>query len=129
MRFDVVEPILGFEEHERFDLKKIDETFVRLQSIDAEEPSFTLINPFILREYAFDLPTQLQEKLEIDGESNILIFNIVMIQNPIEKSTINFAAPLIFNTDAKKMAQFIIDTDPTYGLNEPLENYLSKDNA
>jgi len=127
MIFDLIEPILGFDDTKQMELKKIDETFMRLQSVDAKEPSFTLINPFILRDYEFDIPSPLQQKLEIDSNSNILIFNIIMIQKPIENSTINFVAPLIFNTDNQYMAQMIINDRPDYGLTEPISSFFSKE--
>lgn len=127
MIFDLIEPILGFDDIKQLELKKIDDTFMRLQSVDAKEPSFTLINPFILRDYEFDIPSPLQQKLEIDDDSNLLIYNIVMIQKPIENSTINFVAPLIFNTDTKKMAQMIINDRLDYGVTEPISSFFPED--
>jgi flagellar assembly factor FliW len=127
MIFDLIEPILGFDDIKQLELKKIDDTFMRLQSVDAKEPSFTLINPFILRDYEFDIPSPLQQKLEIDDDSNLLIYNIVMIQKPIETSTINFVAPLIFNTDTKKMAQMIINDRLDYGVTEPISSFFPED--
>ncbi len=127
MVFDIKAPLLGFEHIKQFELKKIDEVFMRLQCVNAPEPSFTLINPFVLRNYEFDIPSSLQQKLQIDDASNLLIFNIVMIQNPIEKSTINFAAPLIFNTDVQLMAQHIINDRPEYGVTEVIDSFFSKD--
>ena len=50
-----------------------------------------------------------------------------MIQNPIEKSTVNFAAPLIFNTDAQLMAQHIINDRPEYGVTEVIDSFFPKD--
>ena len=128
MIFDLKAPIFGFDDTNKLELKKIDNIFMRLQSVDANEPSFTLINPFILRDYEFDIPSSLQEKLEIDDNSNILIFNIVMIQKPIENSTVNFVAPLIFNTDNKLMAQMIINDRQDYGVTEVIKSFFLKDN-
>ncbi len=127
MIFDLKAPIFGFDSTTRLELKKIDDIFMRLQSVDADEPSFTLVNPFVLRDYEFDIPSNLQEKLEIDENSNLLVFNIVMIQKPIENSTINFVAPLIFNTDTKTMAQMIINDKPEYGVTEVIASFLPKD--
>ena len=126
MIFDLTVPIFGFEKTKQLELKKIDDIFMRLQSIEAQEPSFTLINPFVLREYEFDIPSQLQEKLKIDDSSNLLIYNIVMIQKPIENSTVNFVAPLIFNTDTKLMAQMIINDRQDYGVTEVIKSFFSE---
>ena len=55
MQFELKLPLLGFESIKQMELKKIDDIFMRLESV-GEGPSFTLINPYVLREYAFDIP-------------------------------------------------------------------------
>ncbi len=126
MQFDLKVPLLGFESIEKFELEKIDEIFMRLKATGANEPSFTLINPFLLCDYEFEIPTPTQELLEIDDNSNLLIYNIIVIQNPIEESRINFVAPLVFNTDNQTMAQVIISDNPNYGVAEPISNFLNE---
>jgi flagellar assembly factor FliW len=126
MQFDLKLPLLGFEAVSKMELQKIDEIFLRLESI-GEGPSFTLINPFALREYSFDIPSSLQALLGLTPESNLLIYNIMILQTPIEKSTINFVAPLIFNTDNQTMAQIIIDNRSDFGIAEPIQKYLKGD--
>lgn len=123
MQFDLKLPLLGFEAVSKMELQKIDEIFLRLESI-GEGPSFTLINPFALREYSFDIPSSLQALMGITPESNLLIYNIMILQTPIEKSTINFVAPLIFNTDNQTMAQIIVDNRSDFGIAEPIRTYL-----
>ncbi|MDD2839147.1 MAG: flagellar assembly protein FliW [Sulfuricurvum sp.] len=123
MQFDLKLPLLGFESVSKMELQKIDEIFFRLESI-GEGPSFTLINPFVLREYSFDIPSSLQALMGITEQSNLLIYNIMILHSPIEKSTINFVAPLIFNTDTQTMAQIIIDNRSDFGIAEPIKNYL-----
>ncbi len=126
MQFDLKIPLLGFESLETMELEKIDEIFMRLKSPDADEPSFTLIDPFVLREYEFDIPTATQTLMEISDESNLLIFNIIVVQKPIENSVVNFAAPLVFNTDNGSMAQVILSNDPANLVAEPISNFLEK---
>jgi len=123
MQFDLKLPLLGFETVSKMELQKIDEIFFRLESI-GEGPSFTLINPFALREYSFDIPSSLQALMGITPESNLLIYNIMILQTPLENSTINFVAPLIFNTDNQTMAQIIVDNRSDFGIAEPIKNYL-----
>jgi len=127
MQFDLKLPLLGFEEVSTMELKKIDEIFLRLESI-GDGPSFTLVNPFALREYSFDIPSSLQALLGITPESNLLIYNIMILQTPIENSTINFIAPLIFNTDNETMAQIIIDNRADFGIAESVNSYLKSSN-
>ncbi len=123
MQFELKLPLLGFESVSRMELTKIDDIFMRLESV-GEGPGFTLVNPFALREYAFDIPSSLQALMEIKEDTNLLIYNIMIVQNPIEHSTINFVAPLIFNTDNQTMAQIIVDNRNDFALAEPIKNYL-----
>ncbi|MCX6073978.1 MAG: flagellar assembly protein FliW [Campylobacterales bacterium] len=125
MQFELKLPLLGFESVTRMELQKIDDIFMRLENNDGG-PSFTLINPFALREYAFDIPTSLQALMEINDQSNLLIYTIVILTTPIENSTINFVAPLIFNTDNQTMAQIIIDNRADFGIADPIKNYLTE---
>ncbi|MDD2828261.1 MAG: flagellar assembly protein FliW [Sulfuricurvum sp.] len=123
MQFDLKLPLLGFESLSTMELQKIDDIFMRLESV-GDGPSFTLINPYALREYAFDIPSSLQALMEIHDQSNLLVYNIVILTTPIENSTINFVAPLIFNTDNSTMAQIIIDNRNDFSIAEPIKNYL-----
>lgn len=123
MQFDLKLPLLGFESVDKMELQKIDDIFMRLESI-GEGPSFTLIDPFAVREYSFDIPSSLQALMQITPESNILIYNIVILHTEIENSTINFVAPLIFNTDNQTMAQIIIDNRADFSIADPIRTYL-----
>jgi len=123
MQFNLKLPLLGFESATSMELKKIDDVFMRLESTE-NDLSFTLINPFVLREYTFDIPTSIQALMEINDESNLLIYNLVILTTPIENSSINFIAPLVFNTSNGTMAQIILDNRPDFGIAEPIKNYL-----
>lgn len=123
MQFTLQLPMLGFESVTQMELQKIDDIFMRLESI-GDGPSFTLINPYVLREYSFDIPTSLQAAMQINDSSNLLIYAIVILNTVIEESTINFVAPLIFNTDNQTMVQIIIDNRPDFAIAEPIRSYL-----
>ena len=126
MKFDICSSLLGFENIKEVQLEKIDDIFMKMVSVDDSNISFTLINPFVLRAYDFELTSQMQELLEATPQSNLLILNIVVIQNPIEDSLINFLAPLIFNTDTKKAGQLILSDSQKYGIAEKISDYLNK---
>ncbi|MDY0121680.1 MAG: flagellar assembly protein FliW [Sulfurimonas sp.] len=126
MKFDICSSLLGFENIKKVQLEKIDDIFMKMVSVDDSNISFTLINPFVLRAYDFELTSQMQELLEATPESNLLILNIVVIQNPIEDSLINFLAPLIFNTDTNKAGQLILPDNQKYGIAEKISDYLNK---
>ncbi|MEK6659666.1 MAG: flagellar assembly protein FliW [Campylobacterota bacterium] len=126
MKFDVCIPILGFEDVKEVTLEKIDDIFMKMQSINDKHISFTLIDPFVLREYDFEVPDNIQHLLEIDKNSNLIILNIVLIQTPIENSIVNFAAPVLFNTDNHKAAQIILNDSREYGVAEKISNFLKR---
>ena len=124
MIFELKSPLLGFENITKMELKKIDDIFARLQVIDADEPSFTLINPFVLRQYDFSIPEAVQELMEIKEGTNFLIYNMLIVASPLEESHINFVGPLIFNTDNETMIQLILADNSPYGVSEKLSNFL-----
>jgi len=126
MKFDIMTPLLGFEDLKQVTLEKFDENFMKMQSVDNENISFTLINPFVLREYDFEIPQQIQDLLELNEESNLLVYNIVLIQNPIENSIINLIGPLLFNTDSQKAIQIVLPESTNYGVAEKISTFLSK---
>ena len=126
MIFDLKEPILGFDDIKQLELKKIDDIFMKMQSLSDEHISFTLIDPFVLREYDFEVPDAIQEALEIDDNSNIIVQNIVLIQNPIEDSIVNFIGPILFNTDSNKAAQVILPESSKYGIAEKISDFLKR---
>ena len=121
MKFEVVLPILGFENIKEFDLEKIDDVFFKLKSGDI---SFTLINPFAIREYEAIISDADKEKLELNDNTQFLILNNMIVATPLQNSTINFASPIIFNFDTKKMGQVILENAQNYSLTDPLANYI-----
>lgn len=126
MKFDICAPILGFEDLKEVNIEKIDDVFMKMSSIEDTHISFTMVDPFVLREYDFEVPDNIQKLLEIDKNSNLIILNILLMQNPIENSVINFAAPMIFNTDNKKAAQIVLGDSASYGVAEKISGFLKK---
>lgn len=128
MIFTVKAPILGFEPIKEVEVERIDEFFLKLIS-KSDTTTFTLINPLMLRAYDFEIPEYFKSLLEINEGTNVWVLNIMIIATPIETSTINFIAPLIFNTDNNTMAQVLLDGSkyPDFGLMESISHYLNKE--
>ena len=125
MRFELVVPLRGFEHLKEVELHKIDDIFMKLDAVEDEHISFTLIDPFILRTYDFELPHNVRELLEIKENSNVLIQNVVILQQPIEESYVNFLSPILFNTDTQKAAQIILAENTHYGVAEKISDFLN----
>jgi len=126
MTFDVCTPILGFEDMKQVSLEKIDDVFMKMKSLDNENISFTMINPFSLREYDFEIPENIQNLLGVNKNSNLIILNIVLLQTPVEDSVVNFIGPLVFNTDNNKAAQIVLNEPSVYGVAEKISSFLKK---
>ncbi|MCW8894660.1 flagellar assembly protein FliW [Sulfurimonas sp.] len=126
MKFDICAPILGFEDVKQVTLEKIDDIFMKMQCTDNEHISFTLINPFVLREYDFELPDKISKTLDANKNSNLLVLNIVLIQTPIEDSVVNFIGPMIFNTDNNRAVQILLPESTKYGVAEKISTFLKK---
>ena len=126
MKFEMSVPLLGFDDLKEVELHKVDDIFMKMQSMNNEHISFTLIDPFVLREYDFEVPNNIQELLQITDESNIIVQNIVLIQNPIEDSIVNFIGPILFNTDTNQAAQVILPENGDYGVAEKISDFLKK---
>jgi len=124
MKFKAVLPVLGFDDVKEFELEKIDDNFYKLKS---DKVTFTLVNPFLLRQdYDFEISKNEQKALEIDENTNFLVLNIMIVNTPFIESTVNFAAPLIFNLDKNLMGQVILEKYG-YGLTEPLKDFVKNE--
>lgn len=137
MEFVVKSPILGFEHIQKMKLEKIakdDDTFMQLKSCENDGISFTLVNPYAMRsDYEFEIPSPIKALLELKGKTNIdpqnsklVTLNIVCIKDPIEESTVNFLAPVLFNFENLTMAQVVLENFKyeNFGLSEPISKFF-----
>lgn len=129
MSYEVKGNILGFENTFNVNINSVDELFSTIQDVDNKNISFTIANPYLLREYSFDLPSSLKTLLEINEKSNVSVYNIVVIQKPLEDSVINFLAPIVINNDTKKIGQAVLDAKkhPDFGMAEKIKSFKKQD--
>ena len=127
MKFEVKSEILGFENIKEVELSEVDELFSTLRATENNDISFTLINPNRLREYSFDVSTSTETLLDINDEKDLLVYNIVVLQSPLDESKINFQAPLVFNKANGTVAQEVlgIQNYPNFGFDESLKTYIN----
>lgn len=127
MEYEIKSMLLGFDQITKVELIKVDELFSTLKSCDDSGVSFTLVNPYALRTYSFDVPLSIRVLLDINETSKVLVYNVVVVQNPLDESCINFLAPLIFNQDNATAAQAVLSAvdHPDFGLAEPIKKFKS----
>jgi len=124
-KYEIKMDILGFEETKNVEIHEIDDFFSTMQDTDNKDISFTIVNPYQLREYSFDLPSNIKVLLDIKENSKIDVYNIVVIQKPLENSTVNFLAPIILNNDNNKIAQTVLSKKdhPEFGMTETIKSF------
>ncbi len=125
MSYDVQSELLGFPDTHKIDITEIDPLFSTLKDIENENITFTVVNPYALREYSFEIPADIKALLEITNESSLSVFNILIIQKPLVNSYINFLAPIIVNHDNNKLAQIILEPKkyPNFGMAETIASF------
>ncbi len=127
MSYDVRGELLGFPDTHTVTITEIDSLFSTLKDANNQNITFTVVNPYALREYSFDIPMDLKVLLDITDTSNLSIYNILIIQTPIEESYINFLAPIVINNDNKKLAQIVLEPrkNPDFGMTETIKSFKS----
>ena len=128
MSYEVKGHILGFDDTRNVEIVQIDELFATMKDVDNDAIAFTLVNPYPLREYSFDVPAATQALLELKEDSNVRVYNIVVIQKPLEESRVNFLAPIIINEDNKTVAQVVLDprSYPDFGIATPIKEFIKE---
>ena len=125
MSYEIKSQILGFENMMNIEINEIDDMFATMQDTNNQDISFTMVNPYMLREYSFDVPRNVKILLDINDDSSISVYNLTLIQNPLENSTINFLAPIVVNNDNKRIAQVVLDKEkhPDFGMAENIASF------
>ena len=105
--------IPGFEEYKNYVLvlnEDEENPFHKLQSVEAEELSFLVINPFLIdKNYEFKLKDNTIDALKIESEVDLAVFSIVKVPEKIQDITVNLAAPIVINSKSKLGKQIVLE--------------------
>lgn len=86
--------------------------FKWLQSCDAPELAFAIIDPFaVKKDYDFEISNEVVEKLGIESEKDVEVYSIVVVPEVLEQISMNLKAPLVINAKNHKGSQIVLDTD------------------
>lgn len=97
-----------------------------MQSLHDSNLAFFITNPHeFYRAYSFNLDENVIEALAIKEEKDIVIFVIMTVQDPFEKSTLNLQAPVVINSVTKLGKQFIL-ADETYPLKATIQGTITE---
>lgn len=103
--------IPGFPEEEQFIIIPLEEeTFYILQSVKTQSLAFVMVNPFTyFPDYDFTLEDQIVDALKIDSPEDVIVYSILTVQDPFEKTTANLQAPIIINSKNKMGKQIVLN--------------------
>jgi flagellar assembly factor FliW len=103
--------IPGFPDERKFVVLPLDEdgSFSVMQSVTTSELTFVIASPFgFFQDYDFKLEDSTVEELEIKSENDVIVYSILTVQDPFEKTTANLQAPVIINKANNKAKQVIL---------------------
>ncbi|QUH24925.1 flagellar assembly protein FliW [Serpentinicella alkaliphila] len=109
---DGIPGLNNLTEYVILDNEDADIPFKWLQSVEDEDVTFVILNPFIFKpDYDFVINDSTITRLEIENEKDIIVYSIVVVPEDITKMTANLAAPIIINSMNKKAKQVILEGD------------------
>lgn len=108
------EGIPSFEDEKQFVVLPLDEDnpFLILQSVTTPSLGFVIINPFeYFTDYTVDLSDTTLQKLKINNEEQVVLYTILTVQEPFEKTTANLSGPIVINAKEQLGKQIILNNE------------------
>lgn len=107
--------IPGFPDEKKFVILALPENNVYgiLQSVQTPSLGFVVVNPFhFFPDYSFDLDEASIAQLQLENEKDVVVYAILTIQDPFEKTTANLQAPVVMNSKNHLAKQIILNEGP-----------------
>lgn len=114
--------IPGFHDEHEFVILPLsdDNTFSVMQSVKTPQVGFVVANPFhYFLDYDFNLEDGVVEELGLLSEKEVLVYSLLTVENPFEKTTANLQAPVVINSSNHKAKQVILN-DVKYKTKHPI---------
>ncbi|GAA0320311.1 flagellar assembly protein FliW [Kineococcus aurantiacus] len=118
-KIEFVTPLMGFDEHTRFELEPLDEDGLFLTMRSTSDPDLRLVladpQPFY-PDYDAVIDPDTAKALQIEKEEDGAVLAIVNLAEGMEKATMNLFAPIVVNPKAHRAVQAML-----YGEDHPLD--------
>ncbi|WP_077619696.1 flagellar assembly protein FliW [Bacillus sinesaloumensis] len=108
--------IPGFLEDKKFVILPFgEETGISiLQAVENVQLAFVITDPFFFfKEYDFTIEDQVVDQLQLESEKDVIVYVILTVQDPFEKTTANLQAPIVIN-NKEKLGKQVILTNTSY---------------
>ncbi len=109
---EMVHPFIGFPEHLRFALARLDDdgTVCDLRSIDDPTVSFIVVPPHVFfPDYGPEVDDAAIAELGVESEDDLLTLVVVTLGDSAEDATANLLAPVLVNHRTRRAAQIVLD--------------------
>ncbi|MEH7887039.1 flagellar assembly protein FliW [Bacillus sp. JJ1609] len=103
--------IPGFPDEKKFVILPLNEdgSFSVMQSVETAGLALVIASPFdFFKDYDFRLEDSVVEELAIESEKEVLVYSILTVEDPFDKTTANLQAPVIINKSNNKAKQVIL---------------------
>lgn len=118
----MVGPMLGFPEHSRFGLARLDEegAVCDLRSLDDPDLRFVVVPPgLFFEDYAPEITDATATQLQATTAGDLLALVVVTLGEGLADATANLLAPVLLNPQERLAAQVVLD-DANLPLRAPL---------
>ena len=109
---EMVHPFVGFPEHTRFALARLDDdgTVCDLRSVDDPAVSFVVVPPHVFfSDYGPEVDDETVRMLGVESEDDLLTLVVLTLGETAEEATANLLAPVLVNHRTRKAAQVVLD--------------------
>lgn len=97
-----------------------EKTFIALQSLKNQHLCFVVANPFdFFKDYDFEMEDSTVQELGLKNEKAVVVYSILTVQDPFEKTTANLQGPIIINSSNQKAKQVILN-DSNFHTKHPI---------
>ena len=113
----------GFPDYKKFILLALDADLplALLQSTEEAAISFVVAYPFAFKDdYVFDLSVEDKSQLQIESETEVLVYSIITLKESFQESTLNLLAPIVINNRTKLGSQIVLQDNIQYPLRYPI---------
>lgn len=111
---EMVEPLLGFPERDRFALIRLDDEGVvcALRSVDEPDLRFVVVPPTaFFPDYAPEIDDETADALGATTAEDLLVLVMVNTADSAERATANLLAPVVVNHRTRRAAQVVLHDD------------------
>ncbi len=108
---EMVHPFVGFPDHRRFALARLDETGLvcDLRSLDDPGLSFVVVPPFpFFPDYAPEVDESVADELGVSDPSDLLALVVLTVGDTPESTTANLMAPVLVNHRTQQGGQYVL---------------------